>query len=637
MQPYIDEINTIEDLQIRHSHLQVLYKSYNYLPIYSLRSLSSLFIQIPFFIAAYNMLKNFTGINDVSFLFFDNLGKADALLFGINVLPILMTIINIISVKLMTSFEQERKQSYIIAVFFLVLLYNSPAGIVLYWTLNNFINFIRYFIYWIRKNKFSLVFTNLKSMFKRLLSNENVTVFLLFISLYFSINLYSFGAYTRSNTGLLIILLIPFYLALLIKTGLFIKENISQIRSRNFIIKISILALLFIVSFAVYQYEKTHYLSAILVLLAVYNYKNIKIYRIKEFAKSSALSVIVILFPAILYIKSNLVYFAGNDIFTYLAVLILFSFLLPIAGYFLNKTSLNSISLFSISFVISAMFLPLIREVIGYSGETPLDFIVLFSIVLFIVSLFDKNKKIIIIFFLIAALCAATTDIKFTPMAQTDEISDETNTSIPQELLDLNMKEKDKASIYLFMHDSFPRKDLAQYLGLDYSGVEELFNEFGFTMYDVYSIGYYTRVTMTSLFDIQDHRVDEDLVNEIKGRRIMSGDNLVNFLLQAKGYTTAIAGEDNPYTYDKKLFAIGLTSGGGGIQNQVLLGIMQGHLNTMLLKHRKEGTAAMQAAEYANENAGKDKFFAWGAAGPDHSSLSLDLDMEFKKWSVKYV
>jgi hypothetical protein len=142
---------------------------------------------------------------------------------------------------------------------------------------------------------------------------------------------------------------------------------------------------------------------------------------------------------------------------------------------------------------------------------------------------------------------------------------------------------------------------------------------------------------MTSLFDIYDHRVDEYEIDELhQGRRIMSGDNFVNLLLQNKGYLTAIAGEDDLWTYQEEILALGLTAGKRGAQNQVLLGIMQGRLNTILLKHRREGSAAYQAAEFANENAGKDKIFAYGAAGPDHSSLSLDLAAELKTWSVKY-
>ncbi|MHC6201689.1 YidC/Oxa1 family membrane protein insertase, partial [Breznakiellaceae bacterium SP9] len=57
----------------------------------------------------------------------------------LNMLPILMTAINCVSGTLYTrGFPlRERLQLYAMAALFLVLLYNSPAGLVLYWTVNN--------------------------------------------------------------------------------------------------------------------------------------------------------------------------------------------------------------------------------------------------------------------------------------------------------------------------------------------------------------------------------------------------------------------------------------------------------------------------------------------------------------------
>ncbi|MDR1952242.1 MAG: membrane protein insertase YidC [Elusimicrobiota bacterium] len=641
LDPFIERINKIKDPQIRHKHMQKLYKSFKYSPIYSLRSLSSLLIQIPFFIAAYEMLKHFEGLRGISFLFIKDLGEPDKILGGVNLLPVMMTLINFIAAIFMTwnagggsrETEKERKQSYIIAVFFLVLLYTSPAGLVLYWTFNNFINLIRYFIIWNKENSVCEIVGAVGKKIKDFINKDELSVFLLFCALYFSINLFSFGAYTRNNSNILIMLLIPFYLALLLKTARFIKENFSK--NKSFIIKISIVIICYIVSFAVYQYEKTHYLFAVLILLAAYQYKKIKFYPLKDYLKISMLSVTVMLFPSILYFKSNAVYFVGNDIFFYFLALIFFAACLPLITYFLNQTSLNKISIFSVSFIISAMFLPLIRESVGYAGETSIDFVLFFLIVLFIIWLFDKYKKIIIIFFLCAALYAAFSGLKINSDSNERQSSNiNPTTNIPKELIDMDMK--DTPSIYLFMHDGFPPKELAQYLGLDYSQLDEIFSQNDFVVYDVYSIGYYTNVSMTSVFDIKDHRIDEVFIDEQRGRQIFAGDNFVNLLLRQKGYMTAVAGEDDPSAFDKNLFVYGLTSGKGEMQNQVLLGIMQGRLNTMLLKYRREGSPAMQVAEFAKKNAGKDKIFAWGSAGPDHSSLSLDLSNELKVWSVKY-
>jgi Na+/H+ antiporter NhaD/arsenite permease-like protein len=57
----------------------------------------------------------------------------------VNVLPILMTLINIVSGMIYTRGMplKSKIQLYGMALIFLVLLYDSPAGLVFYWTLNN--------------------------------------------------------------------------------------------------------------------------------------------------------------------------------------------------------------------------------------------------------------------------------------------------------------------------------------------------------------------------------------------------------------------------------------------------------------------------------------------------------------------
>lgn len=123
--------------------LQTYYRQNNYKPTYVLRGATSLLLQIPFFIAAYNFLSSLEALSGVSFGLISDLSKPDGLLtvFGlsINVLPILMTAINLISsVVYSKNYPLKTKiQLYVTALFFLVFLYNSPSGLVFYWTLNN--------------------------------------------------------------------------------------------------------------------------------------------------------------------------------------------------------------------------------------------------------------------------------------------------------------------------------------------------------------------------------------------------------------------------------------------------------------------------------------------------------------------
>jgi len=129
--------------------LSAYYRQNHYHPIYALRSSLGVFIQIPFFIAAYSYLSHLEFLKGVSFLFIKDLSAPDNLLsFGgiyFNLLPVLMTIINCVSGAIYTkSLDiREKVQVFGIALIFLVLLYNSPSGLVLYWTMNNIFSLLK--------------------------------------------------------------------------------------------------------------------------------------------------------------------------------------------------------------------------------------------------------------------------------------------------------------------------------------------------------------------------------------------------------------------------------------------------------------------------------------------------------------
>jgi YidC/Oxa1 family membrane protein insertase len=137
----------------RYMILSMYYRENHYHPIMALRSSMSLLIQIPFFIAAYHFLSHFQALRGEPFLFISDLGAPDALVqagsLSINLLPVLMTTINVISGMIYTRgfSPKEKIQLYAMAVIFLVLLYNSPAALVLYWTSNNIFSLLKNIVY----------------------------------------------------------------------------------------------------------------------------------------------------------------------------------------------------------------------------------------------------------------------------------------------------------------------------------------------------------------------------------------------------------------------------------------------------------------------------------------------------------
>jgi membrane protein insertase, YidC/Oxa1 family, C-terminal domain len=155
MAPKIEEFKFAFKGEERYWMMRALYRQHGYHPVYALRGLLPLAIQIPFFVATFGLLSDYEPLVGESFMMIQDLGRPDHLLFGINILPILMTALNLLAVHLYARQlpRQEKIQSYVIALVFLVLLYRSPAGLVLYWTINNMISVFKSSIYSAHRTK----------------------------------------------------------------------------------------------------------------------------------------------------------------------------------------------------------------------------------------------------------------------------------------------------------------------------------------------------------------------------------------------------------------------------------------------------------------------------------------------------
>ena len=111
---------------------QTLYRQNHYHPIFALSSLSGLAIQVPFFLGVYFVIQNGNTLPNADFA---SISAIDSAL-KIHVLPILMTAITLLNVFLSSKETTARLQGSIIAFLFLILLYEMPHALVLYWTTN---------------------------------------------------------------------------------------------------------------------------------------------------------------------------------------------------------------------------------------------------------------------------------------------------------------------------------------------------------------------------------------------------------------------------------------------------------------------------------------------------------------------
>ena len=155
----IDHIKKTFSGNERMMMLQTYYRQNDYSPTNALRGSVSLLLEIPFFMAAYQFLSHLDILKGVSFGPIADLSAPDGLIvigtLSINLLPVLMTLINFISSAIyLRGFPLKTKlQLYGMALFFLVFLYDSPSGLVFYWTLNNVFSLLKNIFYKLKNPK----------------------------------------------------------------------------------------------------------------------------------------------------------------------------------------------------------------------------------------------------------------------------------------------------------------------------------------------------------------------------------------------------------------------------------------------------------------------------------------------------
>jgi len=544
-----------------HRNLNELYEQFGYWPFYSIRSLASLFIQIPVLIAAYDALSNYAPLKNTW------LGYPDNTIAGFNIFPFVMTFINLCAVFISSEPQsKERKQGVFIAMVFFGLLYTSPAALLIYWTFNQLFTLARYLM------------------------------------------VYPFPKIKRPNLNLNFVWQFLSILVIHSILTVFVGKKISDV----------------------------YWIFALFIMLIVYKFATkAKNPLFVPNLKTIVLNISVMAFPAILLFKSNEIYFNGAELLVYAAVLLLFSVFI---SFILSPK-------FSVSFILSLMFLPMAREITYHTTDLRISFFVLFVVVLIFIGSVIKQKGAIIAFSLIASIYL----LYFTGNENSNfRKAGEGESKAPAELLELELK--DSASIYLFMHDAFPHKDYANYFNLpSYDNLMDIFEQGDFKIYDVYSMGYTTQVTMSSLFDM-----NADLLTKYSGsatakydeiakspnfsndfhpnflKTIFNGNNITNTLLQKKGYSTALLA---PHSYDpaykgNKFYDFvfygktgTINDGESKTENQVLKNILNGTLNSDLLQDSLFASHLVNIAEYAHDNSKKTKFFMWGAGCPGHSSF----------------
>lgn len=146
LEPQLKKIKSTSSGAEQSKRIRNLYKRYAYNPLYSVRLAFGVLIQLPFLIGAYWMIAEHPSLKGISFGPIADLSQPDHLLGEVNLLPLIMTIANLGVVAISTKMpKRDRIQAIVIAVLFLFLLYSAPSALLIYWTGNNVILFLRAF------------------------------------------------------------------------------------------------------------------------------------------------------------------------------------------------------------------------------------------------------------------------------------------------------------------------------------------------------------------------------------------------------------------------------------------------------------------------------------------------------------
>lgn len=500
----IAEIKQAFSGQERFMMLKTLYRQNNYHPIMAVRNSVGFLIQVPFFFAAYQLLSHFPELNGQSFGPFTDLGIPDGLVsFGdwqINVMPFVMTAINLLSAFVYTQglSSKDKVQLYVFAGLFLVLLYVSPAGLVLYWTLNNI---------------YSLVKNTYYKYMETLITNDNTTHLLLakkgFIYLLFTLLLFIFMSTVISS---------------------YINDGITQNFLSRFGNPLSSLSYLTYILL---------FLLLIVFISLLFN-KNITYIKERETLSFCDISVVlIVLIPVFQYFVTNKDVIPFYEICIYLLYItcsvIIILVLIPIVISIIVPKIIIQGSLFLILSII--VYMPLISDYfkwiyVGWSFHILLALIILYFLYLLCVFSKETTRKYIATFFTI--ILFTNTMLSYSNGKNIESLT-ESEIAVEHEIRYKKIKQlprlKTKPNIYFLTYDAYVNNETMKQYGLDNSQQEDYLKNNGFSLYDSYTIDIGSLKSMGAVFNLEN--------NEL-GRKInAAGDALVFDILKSNNYSTA--------------------------------------------------------------------------------------------------
>tara|TARA_B100001094_G_scaffold333302_1_gene410494 strand:+ start:614 stop:2911 length:2298 start_codon:yes stop_codon:yes gene_type:complete len=476
------EIKKVYQGKERFMMLKALYKQHHYRPIMQLKSICGLLIQIPFFIAAYELLTQVMPLYGQAFGRIADLSASDGLFhlgtWSIHVLPILMTLISLLSVFFYTkaTSQSEKAQLYGISLFFLIILYSAPSSLVLYWTVNNVFSLGRVIINWLEQTS--------KPYYRKYVEAKHfIGLTLLLFSL---LSLLVGFLLPQGLTHDALLGALPFYAwipclyALSLTYKVIVKKKTLQKKKRE-PMGLRDLSLVLLIMIPLAQYIATN-LNVLKVEYAI----------ALTLLFISSLCMILIVLP---HAFSHLISKKALQV-SLLCIMILLCYMPIFYGMYHLEKLKNILGLVAGIFILSMLF-------IRYNYRP----VVLFLTILLGINTYQSYTKYL------RSLYHAKIE---SPITRNHDIS------FPNF--------KNNPNVYLLTYDAYVSQEVMLQYGIDNASQESYLKNQGFTIYpQVYSLGFFSIFSMSSVLDL----------SYGQGRAPVAGKGFVPDIFKKNGYQTA--------------------------------------------------------------------------------------------------
>lgn len=577
MRPEIDSVKAVYDGQKQFYLIQTIHRIHGYKFFYSFRSMLGILFQIPFFFSAYNVLSAQTVFSGISFAFVSDLGKPDGLLWGINLLPALMTLVNMISALFFSKSlkVKDNLQTFVLALFFFIFLYSSPSALLIYWTMNNIFSLLKSIIK-TRKVKFSLMEKDDKFLISSFLKTYGV---------FFAVYILSFSLNAFSHYRKYILLLYCFPFGFIFLVSLFRKKV-----SLRFIVRhsFSLLCLFFSVVLYLMNARLSYFKDVIFLVLIisvtyllyilVKPHKRFEILNNTLTTKDSLLLILlgIFLFAVVLPLSvyaSNPLEITNSPLKLVSVGVVLFLISCVVIICLRNKTKIINTIVLLISFaLLFYLFNYVLLPVNGLTVQgfelanvnlisTKLSYFIRDLGILFLVVLtfFLLTRKKQVLFIYLSAFLIVGSILSSTKLltAYKELKSKETPTEITyitSDILSKHQFSKNQKNVIIFICDMFNSEYISD-IRKEYPLFDEQYKDFVWYR-DTLSISGWTVSSMPSLmlgegYTLADMNSQEDSVNVF----FSESSNILNRIVNSHGYdysniSVSAESDYSPYAYE---------------------------------------------------------------------------------------